>query len=289
MDWTAMYVCPACHGELEHGDVVICLRCGATYPVESGVPLLFHAMGAPDSHRPETQVALGGLPVPLRTALRRLRSLLVPRSRVHLSRKKRALVPNFVASVPGPVVNIGSGTKRYGDHVLNLDIEPMDGVDVCGVAEHLPLRTSAFDGAVLQAVLEHVEDAEATLAELNRVLRPGGTVFVDVPFMQGYHGAPSDFRRFTELGLQRELERHGFEVTGTGVSVGPGSAASWILAEYLATLLSIGSRSYRASRLVTRWLTWPLKWTDAWLDRHPMAFVVASGVWAEGRKRDEPN
>jgi hypothetical protein len=84
--------------------------------------------------------------------------------------------------------------------------------------------------------------------------------------------------------LQRELERHGFEVTATGVAVGPGSGAAWILAEYLALLFSVGSRSYRASRLATRWLTWPLKWTDVWLERHPMGFVVASGVWATGLK-----
>jgi SAM-dependent methyltransferase len=243
-----------------------------SYAIERGVPLLLPEHGAPQVDRSETQI-LAVLPDSIRGAASKLRPYLVP-DMTHKSRQTRRLIPAFAASVSGSIINVGSGTKRYGAHVLNLDIAAMDGVDVVGVAERLPLRGESFDGAILQAVLEHVEDAQATLAELNRVLRPGGMIFVEIPFMQGYHGGPSDFRRFTELGLQRELERHGFEVAATGVAVGPGSGAAWILSEYLALLFSVGARSYRASRLATRWLAWPLKWTDVWLDRHPLAFAA---------------
>ena len=282
MDWFPLLVCPICRGELTFGTTAICADCARSYPIESGVPVLLPA-SPPGVEHPEAQTLMS-LPVPLQAVAARLRPYLAPQM-THKSSRTRGLIPAFVASVSGVIVNVGSGTRRYGPCVLNLDIARMDGVDVIGTSERLPLRDEAFDGAILQAVLEHVEDGQATLAELNRVLRPGGAVFVEIPFMQGYHGGPSDFRRFTELGLQRELERHGFEVGATGVAVGPGSGAAWILSEYLALLFSVGSRSYRASRLATRWLTWPLKWTDAWLDRHPMGLSLRA---ASGPKASRP-
>lgn len=45
----------------------------------------------------------------------------------------------------------------------------------------LPFRDEAFDGAVLGEVLEHVVDPRFVLAEIQRVLRPGGTFVGSVP------------------------------------------------------------------------------------------------------------
>ncbi|MFD8418349.1 class I SAM-dependent methyltransferase [Streptomyces sp. NPDC059466] len=50
-------------------------------------------------------------------------------------------------------------------------------VDVVpGVAEALPVKSEAFDAAVVSLVLCSVRDVPRALAELRRVLRPGGTV-----------------------------------------------------------------------------------------------------------------
>ncbi|MFI6335256.1 class I SAM-dependent methyltransferase [Streptomyces sp. NPDC050535] len=50
-------------------------------------------------------------------------------------------------------------------------------VDVVpGAAEALPVKSEAFDGAVVSLVLCSVRDVPRTLAELRRVLRPGGTL-----------------------------------------------------------------------------------------------------------------
>lgn len=45
---------------------------------------------------------------------------------------------------------------------------------VPGVAEALPVKSEAFDTAVVSLVLCSVRDVQRTLAELRRVLRPGG-------------------------------------------------------------------------------------------------------------------
>jgi SAM-dependent methyltransferase len=197
----------------------------------------------------------------------------------------------FVASFDAEaiIVNIGCGDRTYGrSNILNLDIVPGPVVDLVGAAEALPQRDEVVDGVILQAVLEHVADSERTLAEILRVLRPGGRAMIDLPFIQGYHASPADYRRYTEMGLRNELERHGFEVAASGVAVGPASGMAWVTADFLALLLSGRSkRLFLFTRLLTRPLVWPLQWLDVALQEHPMAHIIASGVWAEARKPSE--
>lgn len=52
---------------------------------------------------------------------------------------------------------------------------------VTGDATRLPFADGAFDRVIASEVLEHVPDDKAAIAELVRVLRPGGTVAVTVP------------------------------------------------------------------------------------------------------------
>jgi len=226
------------------------------------------------------------LPMRLRGFAARSRRYLRP-SLTHRSRHTRSLTGRFVDSFEPDtlVLNVGAGASDYGTHVINLDIAPTPGIHVVGLAEQLPFRAESFDGVVFQAVLEHVQDSRRALGEILRVLRPGGATFIEVPFIQGYHAAPRDHRRYTEQGLKGELEQHGFVVDETGVAVGPASAMAWIAADFLALLLSGRSgRVYRFARIVTDWTVWPIKWADVWLDTHEMAHVIASGVWARAHK-----
>lgn len=55
------------------------------------------------------------------------------------------------------------------------------GAAVDGDALHLPFADAAFDRVVAAEVLEHVAADGAAMAELARVLRPGGTLAVTVP------------------------------------------------------------------------------------------------------------
>ncbi len=49
------------------------------------------------------------------------------------------------------------------------------------VAEHLPFATASQDLVILDNVLEHVQDQERTLAEIRRVLRPDGLLYMVTP------------------------------------------------------------------------------------------------------------
>jgi SAM-dependent methyltransferase len=286
----AIVRCPICSGELVWGGSLACRSCGESYRRDGDVPILL--VPADDTPAPPE----GWYPSALRALPQRLQdvaSRFAPRLRPTLIYKSRGAsgeVERFVASLGGDavVLNIGSGDSAYGPSVVNVDIAPFQNVDVVGTAERLPIAQGACDGAILMAVLEHVPDDELALSEARRVLKPGGLLFIDVPFIQAFHPSPHDYRRYTEFGLRQAVERIGFEVEASGVAAGPGSAAAWIGSEFLALLLSGRSaRLYRILHPLTGWLLSWVRYSDAWLERHPMAYTVASAVWVRARRTDE--
>lgn len=284
-----LLVCPTCRGDLVwEGLRTRCEDCAAAYGVSDEVPVLFpvSAEGAPEEVFDDAPPsALDRLPAAVRGMAQRIRHRLQP-TLVHQSARGRRRVYDFVASLgsSASVVNVGAGRTDYGPNVLNLDVFPAPSVHALATSELLPLRSGTFDGVILEAVLEHVRDADATLEEIRRILAPGGQVLIDVPFLQPYHPSPGDYRRFTEQGLRTRLEQMGFVVVDSGVSVGPASAFAWIGSHFVALLVSGRSnRLYRGARIVTDLLFVPVKYADEWLDSHPDATLIASGVWAIAR------
>ena len=128
-------------------------------------------------------------------------------------------------------------------------------VQVVCDAHDLPLADGVFDGVVIQAVLEHVLDPVRCVAEIHRVLKPGGLVYADTPLVCQVHGREFDFTRYTRLG-HRRLFRH-FGELESGISSGPAMALGWTIRYFL---LSFSSRPWvRAavsgfSRLAIFWL-----------------------------------
>jgi ubiquinone/menaquinone biosynthesis C-methylase UbiE len=86
----------------------------------------------------------------------------------------------------------------------------------------LPFADAAFDAVLNCGVLEHVEDERATLAELRRVLRPGGRLFTyHLPNRHAYtewlgrrFGRFHHERTYTRREATALFERAGFRVEG---------------------------------------------------------------------------
>jgi SAM-dependent methyltransferase len=82
----------------------------------------------------------------------------------------------------------------------------------------LPFRDASFDGVTSYDVLYHrwVKDDRAALAELARVLKPGGWLFVRVPALMALWGAHDEAvhsrHRYTRGELRRLLADGGLEV-----------------------------------------------------------------------------
>ena len=72
------------------------------------------------------------------------------------------------------------------------------------------------------------------LSEFNRVCRPGGVLYLTVPFMQPEHLDPTDYQRYTLPGLERLVRQHGFEVTDSGGVHSVYTTLAWIVREWLA-------------------------------------------------------
>jgi SAM-dependent methyltransferase len=181
------------------------------------------------------------------------------------------------------ILNLGSGCTNFGPRVVNLDIEPFLNVDVVAVGERLPLLDASLDAVITQGVLEHIPDLSGTLAEIDRVLRQGGLVYHEIPFIQGYHGSYGDYRHFTLTGL-RELAP-GYEVLDSGVVVGPSSGILWVGSVWLALLFSFNNETlFKAGRRIFAWLLSPIKLADAWLERHPHADLIASAFFIVAQK-----
>ncbi len=56
----------------------------------------------------------------------------------------------------------------------------------CCDLRRLPFGSEAFDVVTLNYVAEHLEESQATFAELSRILRPGGRLVVVTPHALGY-------------------------------------------------------------------------------------------------------
>lgn len=71
----------------------------------------------------------------------------------------------------------------------------------------LPLADASYDHVLLVNVLEHVFRYRELLAESIRVVRPGGSITIVVPFLFPVHPSPRDYWRLTDLALRMELEQ----------------------------------------------------------------------------------
>ena len=129
---------------------------------------------------------------------------------------------------------------------------------------------------------EHVPDPDSHVAEMYRVLAPGGRALCYVPFMAPFHASPHDYQRWTRPGLATLFRD--FEILDIRVGAGPTSALLWVLQEWLALALSFGSRRLYRVLAPLMWVLSPLKVLDYLLARHPEASVVASGFVVEARK-----
>ncbi len=92
------------------------------------------------------------------------------------------------------------------------------GLDVVVQAsgEHLPFPNESVDVATMLDVLEHIADERETLAEVTRVIRPGGHLLVSVPAYRFLWGAQDDVsmhqRRYSAGLLRQRIEDAGLVV-----------------------------------------------------------------------------
>ncbi len=102
----------------------------------------------------------------------------------------------------GLILDCGAGLQSvYWPNVVNVEIVGYPSTDVLAVGERLPFADSSFDAVFSFAVLEHVKHPARCADELMRVLKPGGVLYGQVPFLQPVHAFPNHFFNMTAQGL----------------------------------------------------------------------------------------
>ncbi|WP_281069977.1 class I SAM-dependent methyltransferase [Pelomicrobium methylotrophicum] len=183
------------------------------------------------------------------------------------------------------VLDVGCGNRRLADHVVNLDVVARPDVDVIADAcRSLPFEDGVFDLLVCTSVLEHVSLPQAAVKEFWRVLRPGGKIWLEVPFLYHYHvssaGDTADYWRWTFEGCRRLLQSK-FRIIDFGHNVGPGTALRLMAAEVLAMPFfnEKHQRAYYMARWMWSWVLYPLSWMDSICVRKAVAARATGGFW----------
>lgn len=92
-----------------------------------------------------------------------------------------------------------------------MDLDPRSEPTFRGDIHDIPREDASYDGVICKQVLEHVHSPYLAVKELHRILKPGGRIFVSVPFIAPYHAKPGsyhDYYRFTIDGLKFLFEEH---------------------------------------------------------------------------------
>jgi SAM-dependent methyltransferase len=108
-------------------------------------------------------------------------------------RERRKLFNRWLAMIPGRqlrVLDVGGRIQPYRplledrlECYIAVDVRSTPLVTLVARGEQLPLRDCQFDLVICTQVLEYIPEPRQVIAEIYRVLKPGGTLLVSVPAM----------------------------------------------------------------------------------------------------------
>lgn len=145
------------------------------------------------------------------------------------------------AAEGGVVLDAGAGYQRYKPFFrksLYLAQEhPVAGAANKGIRSYdilcdvkkIPILDNSVDVVLSTTSLEHYRDPDSFFSEAYRVLKPGKSLWVYVPFAYPEHEVPFDFQRPTRFGLARWYENAGFERIDVSPMSSSISAATYLL------------------------------------------------------------
>jgi SAM-dependent methyltransferase len=283
----SVLACPVCGGGINTAvDNVNCDSCALVYPVVDGRPVLL---------RPDNKLFQIGDYVDARTKPfgRSRWAKYVPGITADLAAKRVLNVLRQTLDRLGParILVVGGGCQRewlddqlrhhVKHEIIYSDIDTAADVDMFCDGHDLPCKSGQFDAVITTAVLEHVIYPEKVVLEITRVLKTGGLVYSEVPFIQQVHEGAYDFTRYTLSGHRRLFNK--FNELDAGMTAGPGSALAWSIESFVLSFFQSAKIRLVATG-ISRVFCSPLKYCDRFLSSRPAAMDGACGTYFFGRK-----
>lgn len=128
------------------------------------------------------------------------------------------------------------GFARVPDGVFVVDINPADRPHlIASLEEKLPFANSSVQQVFLFNVLEHIYYHQQLLVEVGRILAPGGSLTLYVPFLYLIHAHPDDYYRYTDSTLRRLLDDSGLVLVRQDVLAGFGAVTADLIRQRVPT------------------------------------------------------
>jgi SAM-dependent methyltransferase len=199
----------------------------------------------------------------------------------------------------GVLVDVGCGYQPYRPLLVSPSsaVSRYIGLDLLGTkygnpdvawdGVTIPMANATVDAVLLTEVLEHCACPGDLLGEVHRILRPGGVVFLTVPFIWPLHDVPQDQYRLTPFAVARLLEDSGFARPQVEAHGGWDAAVAQLLGLWVRRRLAAGGLRGVVRALLSAGFL-PIIRLLAWIDRPPRAFpesTMITGLSATAEKR----
>ncbi|HLF24908.1 MAG TPA: class I SAM-dependent methyltransferase [Anaerolineae bacterium] len=195
-------------------------------------------------------------------------------NRLYAERRRGAKVVDLGC---GPPANRGPVRDEVGaENYFGVDLDIRNEPDLVTDIARMPFASESLDLVRAFSVFEHTYNYRAILDDLFRVLRPGGSLFIQTPFLLEFHGYPSDYFRYTHIAWRRILEEVGLKVVDCDIEYGQGFFTN------VAKLLEHGSFSFAGTGARWYWLRFMLRlsskvaWSLRRFDKHYRGSMYAS-------------
>lgn len=162
------------------------------------------------------------------------------------------IVTDYLRNKKLAVLDYGCGTSPYQDLFSRISIKytrvdtdkTVDADYVISEDEKIPLKDNSFDVILSTQVLEHIKNPNFYLQECVRLLRRDGLLLLSTHGIWPYHAFPSDYNRWTKMGLEELVKSHGFKLIKSFSLLGPFASViqfeMLIIAERLVKLKILG-------------------------------------------------
>ena len=109
-----------------------------------------------------------------------------------------------------PYKHLFDGAESYTGVDLENSLHGLSSPDIFFERDRVPLPDNSCDWILMFEVLDDLPEPMKQMAEINRLLKPGGKLLATSSFVWELHEEPHDFTRFTIHGIRALLEKAGF-------------------------------------------------------------------------------